>query len=548
MREPLRQVSTETWRFVCATQFQCPAWCATHIEQREVRMATFNKLNEPNPARLIESLRHIGYSNYEAMADIVDNSFDAEASTISITVGKARDDFEIVIADNGLGMDYETLDQALRLGSLTERDHATDLGKFGMGLVTAGLSLSRRTQVITKQSSEYLTSIIDVDEVQTSNAFCKHLEESSDEEKRFFDRTAGDVESGTILTLTKTDGLTNRNTTQLANILRKQLGEIHRCFLMAGKSLFVNEELVKPIDPLMLDDPHTEIFSDELYPVEIDENGTKSTERIRVRIALIPHDFAAGENRLAKALQHQGFYLMRNNRQIQHGVTLDYFTKHNDFNRMRGEIFLSGKLDKYVGIEFTKRTVVFDQAIQDKLGQHLRGQCTTIKRRESGRSVEHASTEQDKFHEQASKAITEKSRLLMTPKAVIEKRSPKTPKNGHRDAKTPTTPRERKNLTNTRPSGDVERCRFLKHRLGPNGQIFECDLEGKTVVIRWNIEHPFYKRFVVDNQDDGRLITAVDFFVYSMACAELREREEDHVEFINNMKAVISANLRTLLT
>src|SRR6185503_12832110 len=161
-----------------------------------------------------------------------------------------------------------------------------------------------------------------------------------------------------------------------------------RYFLMAGKSILINGEVTKPIDPLMLDEPQTEIFSDELYPIELEDKGEKTTEQIRVRIALIPHDFAAGDNRLAKALQHQGFYLMRNNRQIQRAVTLEYFSKHNDFNRMRGEIFLSGNLDKYVGIEFTKRTVVFDQSIQDKLGQHLRAQCTYIKRQESRRGVE----------------------------------------------------------------------------------------------------------------------------------------------------------------
>ncbi|HEY2411871.1 MAG TPA: hypothetical protein VGI40_06500 [Pirellulaceae bacterium] len=162
--------------------------------------------------------------------------------------------------------------------------------------------------------------------------------------------------------------------------------------------------------------------------------------------------------------------------------------------------------------------------------------------------MEATSAEQDKFHEQASKAITEKSRLLMTPKAVVERRGPRTDKNGRVRPTDQPKGSERKNFRSTQRSGVAAGCRFLKQRLGPNGQIFECDLEGRTVVIRWNIEHPFYKRFVVDNQDDGRLVTAVDFLVYSMACGELRERDEEHVEFINNMKAVISANLRTLLT
>ena len=39
-----------------------------------------------------------------------------------------------------------------------------------------------------------------------------------------------------------------------------------------------------------------------------------------------------------------------------------------------------------------------------------------------------------------------------------------------------------------------------------------------------------------------------DIHPYMAIAAELRARDEDHLEFINNMKAVISANLRTLLS
>jgi hypothetical protein len=159
-----------------------------------------------------------------------------------------------------------------------------------------------------------------------------------------------------------------------------------------------------------------------------------------------------------------------------------------------------------------------------------------------------SSPEQQAYHDQASKTITEKSRLLITPKAVIEKRDAGTKKsrNGRKADHEPD--RERRNFRNTQKSQTELRCRFVHQQLGPNGQIFECDLEGRTVLIRWNVDHPFFRRFVVDNQADGRLITAVDFLVYSMACAELRARDEENVEFINNMKAVISANLRTLLS
>jgi hypothetical protein len=518
------------------------------LRRKEKKMFQFNQPNDPNPARLIESLRHIGYSNYEAIADLIDNCFDAEATNVVIKIAQRAGDFQIIIADNGNGMDREILDEALRLGSLTERDVTTDLGKFGMGLVTASLSLSRRTQVTTKQGDECWTSIVDVDEIIKTNTFCKHLAPSTAEEKKMFDEAIGEATSGTIVTLSKTDGLTNKNVTQFANVLRKHLGEVHRYFLLSGKTIVINGEPTVPIDPLQLENSDTEVFSDDAYPIIVEEDGINTTENIRVRIALIPEDAGAGETELAKGLHHQGFYVLRNNRQIFRAQTFGYFTKHNDFNRMRGEIFFSGKLDRLVGIEFTKRQVTFDQSIQDKLGEHLRGQCTTIKRRMAGREVLRSSPEQQQYHEQASKAITEKSRLLITPKALIEKRSPgnKKERNGTKENRKPEC--ERRNFQRTQKVQTELRCKFIHQQLGPNGQIFECDLEGRTVLIRWNIDHPFFRRFVSDNQSDGRLVTAIDFLVYSMACAELRARDEENVEFINNMKAVISANLRTLLS
>jgi hypothetical protein len=511
-------------------------------------MSKFNHPNDPNPARLIESLRHIGYNNYEAIADLVDNCFDAEALSVFIKIAQRGGDYHITIADNGNGMDRETLDEALKLGSLTDRDVTTDLGRFGMGLVTAGLSLSRRTQVITKQGENYWTSIVDVEEIKATNSFCKHLAQSTTEEMASFDDFLGDVPSGTMVTFSKTDGLTNKNVTQLANVLRKHLGEVHRYFLQSGKRIVVNDEETPAIDPLQLEHSDTEVFSDDRYPILVEQDGVKTLETIRVRISLIPEDAGAGELELAKGLMHQGFYVLRNNRQIFRAQTFGFFTKHNDFNRMRGEIFFSGNLDKLVGIEFTKRQVTFDQSIQDKLGEHLRGQCTTIKRRMAGKEVLRSSPQQQEYHEQASKAITEKSRLLITPKGTIEKRASPSGKNRNGNKPDHEPEGERRNFQKAQKVQTALRCRFIHQQLGPNGQIFECDLEGRTVVIRWNIDHPFFRRFVIDNQADGRLVTAVDFLVYSMACAELRARDEENVEFINNMKAVISANLRTLLS
>ena len=85
--------------------------------------------NQPNAAKLLESLRSSGYDNYSALADLIDNSFDANADNIKVEIGEGKDGKVLIsIADNGDGMDKKTLDQALRLGSLTGQDNVS-LGK-----------------------------------------------------------------------------------------------------------------------------------------------------------------------------------------------------------------------------------------------------------------------------------------------------------------------------------------------------------------------------------------------------------------------------------
>ena len=227
-------------------------------------------------------------------------------------------------------------------------------------------------------------------------------------------------------------------------------------------------------------------------------------------------------------------------------ATLNFFTKHNDFNRMRGEVFFPGTLDRLVGVEFTKRQVNLEQSLYDQLANTLVPTCRTIKRREATKKRIETSEVQQQLHNQSAKAIAEKDKLLIKPKAVIEKRQPrKNPGNGHSGKAEPE--RDRKNLTRTQALETRLNCEIREERMGPNGQIYECDMEGRRLVLRYNVEHPFYQRFIVDNINDGRLVTAADFLIYSMATAELRMLDDGELDAVNNFKAVMSGNLRTLL-
>src|SRR3990172_11401567 len=124
--------------------------------------------NPPNPRRTMDALREMGYDSYASVLDIVDNAIDAQATHVDVSVEERAGDIIISILDNGSGMDEETLSEALRLGSDTARE-AGDLGKFGMGLVTASIGLSKRLEVLTREAEgQLLHGAFDLDEIERS--------------------------------------------------------------------------------------------------------------------------------------------------------------------------------------------------------------------------------------------------------------------------------------------------------------------------------------------------------------------------------------------
>src|SRR4051794_26665217 len=84
----------------------------------------------PSARRLMASLRDIGYDLPAAVADLVDNSIDADARWIGIDFGRAGAGSWIRVADDGLGMTARELDEAMRYGSGRIYEDR-DLGRFG---------------------------------------------------------------------------------------------------------------------------------------------------------------------------------------------------------------------------------------------------------------------------------------------------------------------------------------------------------------------------------------------------------------------------------
>ena len=112
-----------------------------------------SELAEPNPEYLIKSIAEQGYSLESALADLMDNSVSANASKIEVLIKMDHEPFTLFVADNGNGMDEETLKLSMQFPSNSPENlrNVSDLGRFGLGMKTASFSQTRCFTVLSRK-------------------------------------------------------------------------------------------------------------------------------------------------------------------------------------------------------------------------------------------------------------------------------------------------------------------------------------------------------------------------------------------------------------
>ena len=295
---------------------------------------------------------------------------------------------------------------------------------------------------------------------------------------------------------------------------------------------------------MMLSNSETKVYSDEVYQLPSTATGGRK-EEIRVKIVILPDVNTELENEMKMNIHSQGFYVLRNNREVAAGQTLDVFSKHNDFNRLRAELSFNASLDNEMGVRFTKDGVEPNQAITDFLKQEIGGQFVSIRRvmlknkkADVASLVDHAGSEA---------VIAQRAKLLITPEAEIEKRAPRRDSRGDASS-APKTTKERENFRQTKKSPKGLGARFDTTAMGREGTLYETYQEGKIIVIRWNTDHPFYDRVILVNKDSKDIVSAIDYLIFALASAELKNSNDDNAELMANIKSVMSTNLRALLS
>lgn len=485
--------------------------------------------NQPNASRTMSALRELGYDSYSSIMDLMDNSIDAGATQIRITiekqnVGKPTEDILITIADDGCGMSRERLIEALRIGSDTPHE-TTDLGKFGMGLVTASIGLSRRVEIATREaeSSAWL-GVFDLDDISKENKFIKQVGPTE------VSRALADPswESGTIVRLSKTDRISNRTTTDFAAVLRKTVGRVFRKFIKSKRlTVLVNDKPVEAYDPLMELHPTypSKVVLDEM-PLVVGGRQVGT-----VRAVEVPDLGRALNTELEIAPRNAGFYVMRNNREIMAAELFGMWKEHPNITHFRAEICFDSSADDLMHVDVKKATITPGQALKDVLRQ----MCGTLIQQSARNKASRANTEKGKLdHSIAETAIPRRATLIPKPEALIERRPGKSDRQGSHKPGDGTRDRSPK-LTQLRTPAGLA----VEFNEGDYGEapFYVVEQQGKKLLITYNRDHAFYRE-LSEHRDEARVIGLVDYLVFALANTELMLPEE-----AQRVKATMNATL-----
>lgn len=327
----------------------------------------------PHPSALVESMRSMGYSPQTAIADLVDNSITANATNVQIELFPSISEMAgwIRIEDDGKGMDGDELVNAMRWGGagpLSTRN-PNDLGRFGLGLKTASVSLGRRLTVISRKNRRVSAVRLDLDHIYEYGTW--DLLEGIDPEDEEFLKGSNlsvpkDDQTGTIVLITKIDrmGIDGHsdlqrlsNQTALFKRIKDHLGLVfHRFIEREVLKLKFGASAIKPLNLFGLSKSGEEapwIKSTELF-----EKG-----RATVRTYILPHYKKLTEEQHERLggprgwNAHQGFVIYRSDRLIVSGGWLGFCRPEEHYKLARISVDLPNDLDDVWSLNVMKSSV-----------------------------------------------------------------------------------------------------------------------------------------------------------------------------------------------
>jgi|GEM_PF-4653212 len=533
--------------------------------------------------------RDLGIGTVDAVSELVDNSIDAEANEIHVNVEKNGDNLRIYVEDDGIGMpqtieedgdEYDGLPYVLSFGG-RQKDRDVEIGKFGWGLSASATCQARLTKVWTKREDEDEWRYTEVDlermdetgDTRPPDSQYKEIDDDLDIADR-------DKDSGTIVVFEEVDRGDYTRAGDAENALVKHLSRVYRRFLRGGRTITVNRTELRPFDPLYrwedAHNPHDVPTVDDLYyedsfEVEAHEDDVDGTYEVKVKIAWLDvkeirrKDEWSGNwmSKVGLTEENQGFYLVRNGREIGGGLTFGLFNRHADKNYFRGEIQFPPELDYHFGITTNKSKFSLKQTMRDKLRESIgdvpsqihqktRETITELETQAEKESRDQEQTVSEKIAEEGDKVLKSRDQLdekeeEELQEEIQEEKQKKIQEIEEDPSLDEDEKKEEKERVNKEYEGYMRYPFKITYDTLASGQFYEIDKKGKQTRVVLNDGHKFFEAYEKATQGPVDRIH-MDLLLLSAAHAEdLHSDNEKMQKYLKEWRREWSTALRVFL-
>jgi hypothetical protein len=376
---------------------------------------------------LIASLRDVGYNTTtSALCEHVDNAIQAEADEVRVyfrQTGKQGDAvIDAAVFDNGKGMAPNVLKVATSFGGSMNFNNRSGIGRFGMGMKTAALSMSPTMELFSWQEpNAFYNMTLDVEEIGKERTNAVELPDPTlmndlpDDLAELFTKPMGfptsaaeqemlvgrgeDInerlgQSGTIVYMPACDRLTYAKARTLVEHAMKEMSRVYRRAIADGLKLYINNRQVEAFDPTysMASARHAKMLDIEaktsrlLFAKTVEvpvREHSPSKEKIIIRLYRLPIEQWSTLPRKTLRNDLQVFNgltvsMLRNDREVFAGPMTELTTRHAVTHWYRIQIDFPGSLDEAFGVAANKQGVRPKGYVKDAIKLAIGEDITTL--------------------------------------------------------------------------------------------------------------------------------------------------------------------------
>ena len=380
---------------------------------------------------VISALRDLGYNHTtSAVCENVDNSFQWGAQDVRVYFfekgRRGNRKIDVLVLDNGIGMSANVLRAVTAFGGSLCYDNRTTVGRYGMGMKAAALSMGPTLEIFSwQEKGAYYRMILDTEEISNERVNVVQLPEpvlidalpaevreilvrpmayprNVDEQIRVAERDEDVNEqlgkSGTIIYIPDCDRLTYRTAKTLVDHATKEMARIYRRHLNSGQRLFVNNRRVRPFDPTYrmeqavhpsindLDEQRSRLIQAWKIAIPAEENG-QVTNVVNVKLFLLPIE--TWDQLPRKVLKNDlrvfddtGVSFVRNNREVHMGALASIVGKLGTRDAWwRLEIDFPATLDEAMGVNVNKQGVRPKAYVSDLIKKGIQSELRNVRSR-----------------------------------------------------------------------------------------------------------------------------------------------------------------------